>query len=69
MSAERIDLTDLGLDEVLLDGVDIHIERMDKGGIFVGVTRSGKPDKRLALMLTAHGKTLKVAVLDNDLEI
>ena len=67
MAGERINLTDLGLEEVLLEGVDIHIERMDRGLIWLGITRSGKPEKRLALTISAHGKTLRATTTENDL--
>jgi hypothetical protein len=69
VTGERIDLTDLGLDEVLLEGVDIHIERMDRGVIWLGITRSGKPDKRLALTISAQGKTLRATASENDLHV
>lgn len=68
VAGERINLTDLGLEEVLLEGVEIHIERMDKGIIWLGITRSGQPEKRLALTISAHGKILRATTTENDLQ-
>lgn len=69
MTRERIDLGDLGLGEVLLESVDIHIERMDKDVVWLGISRTGNPEKRLALTLSAQGRTLLASVADNEIQV
>ena len=59
----------LGLDEILLDGVDVHIERMDKGVVWVGITRAGKPDQRLSVVFSARGKSLRADVSENEIGV
>lgn len=69
MPREKIDLTDLGLEQILLDGVDVHIERMDADVVSLAITRAGKPEARLSLTLFVEGKKLKATVSDNELRI
>jgi hypothetical protein len=69
MSHERITQDGAGLDEILLDGVDIHIERMDKGTVWLGITRSGKPNQRLSVVFSARGNSLRAKVSDNEIGV
>lgn len=67
--SERITIDDLGLDEILLDGVDVHVERMDRGHIWFGFSRRGEPLRRLSVSINAAGKTLKATILENDVGV
>ncbi len=69
MPHERITRDGFGLDEIVLDGVNVHLERMDKGSVWLGVTRAGNPDQRLSVYLSARGNALRVSVSENDTDI
>jgi hypothetical protein len=56
---DRLETDEWGLDELVVSGCDVHIERMDKNSIWVGVS---KGDKRISMFLTAPvGTAIEVA--------
>lgn len=69
MPHERITEDSLGLDEILLEAVNVHIERMDKGAVWLGITRAGRPEQRLSVIFSAHGKALRGRVLENEIGV
>lgn len=68
MSEERITRDEHGLDEIALRGVDIHLERMDDGCIWIGVYRPGDVENRLTVFLKS-AETITGVIDEDDLDV
>ena len=70
MIEERITIDGFGLDEILLDNVDVHVERMDKGTMWMAFSRHGDPErKRIAVAFSAKGKILRAEITENEIGV
>lgn len=70
MQDERVTIDPYGLDEIVLTNVDVHVERMDKGHIWMAFYRHGDPNlKRIAVGLQIRGAVIEGAVLENEFGI
>ncbi|HVY86499.1 MAG TPA: hypothetical protein VG943_15305 [Caulobacterales bacterium] len=67
---ERVVIDEFGLDEIVLDNVDVHIERMDKGVVWIGIYRRDKGERRrVSVFYSVDGDILRGALAENELEI
>ena len=62
---DRFEPDEHGLDELVVHNCFVHIERMSRGQIWIGIDKEGK---HLSLMLyTQYDKTIKVNDQDGNL--
>lgn len=67
MTNERITRDKYGLDEIVLNGVDIHLERMDADHVWIGIYRhNGDNQKRVSVSLLINGRAIHGSIDEND---
>ena len=67
MPDDRIVIDQFGLDEIVLSDVDVHVERMEPGIVWMAFTRRGETElKRIAIKFSSRGKAVRCAILEND---
>lgn len=70
MSEERITIDQYGLDEIVLNGVDIHFERMNADYMWIGIYRHGLASQdRIAVSLIVQDGVLRGSIDENDLAV
>ncbi|HRO02285.1 MAG TPA: hypothetical protein PLS69_01575 [Terricaulis sp.] len=66
MTLERITIDKFGLDEIVLDGVNVHVERMDANHVWIGLTRNGN---RLTVMFSAERGAIRAVIEEADIGV
>lgn len=69
MAPNRITLDKHGMDELVLSGVDIHIERMDKDCVWMGIYLNPDTHDRICLCFTAKNGAVKINITENDSDV